>query len=100
MLKKHTEIWKKIEKLLEIKFDSKPFHGDNDKYIKTKTTTYGDSVNTNFQGTKMPKETAPCKYLSITLLDSVVKAKKKCYSQTFLEEYKYKPKNIKKGEPY
>ena len=29
------------------------------------------------------------------MLDSVVKAKKKCYPQTLLEECKYEPKKIK-----
>ena len=37
----------------------------------------------------MPKEKAPCKYLSIIMLDSVIKANKKYYPQTFLEECKY-----------
>ena len=43
----------------------------------------------------MPKEKAPCKCLSIIMLDSVIKAKKKYYPQTFLEECKYEQKRIK-----
>ena len=43
----------------------------------------------------MPKQKAPCKSLSIIMLDSVVKAKKKYYPQTFLEECKYEAKKIK-----
>ena len=39
----------------------------------------------------MPKEKAPCKSLSIIMLDSVIKAKKKYYPQTLLEECKYEP---------
>ena len=31
---------------------------------------------TNFHNKKMPKEKAPCKCLAITMLDSVIKAKK------------------------
>ena len=54
-------MWKKIEKLLEIKFDSKPVSDNNEKYIKTKIKTYGDSVVKNFHSEKMPKEKAPCK---------------------------------------
>ena len=50
---------------------------------------------TNFQGEKAPKEKAPCKSLSIILMDSVVKAKKKCYPQTLLEECKYEQEKIK-----
>ena len=41
---------------MNIKFDSEPVYGDNDKYIKTKITMYGDKVNTNFHGKKIPKE--------------------------------------------
>ena len=77
---------------MKIEFDSKPVYGDNDKYIKTKIKIHGGSVNTNFQSKKMPKEKAPCKCLSIIMLDSVVKAKKKYYPQILLEECKYEPK--------
>ena len=52
-------------------------------------------MNTNFQGKKMQKEKAPCKSLSIIMLDSVVKAKKKYYPQTVLKGCKYEPKKIK-----
>ena len=34
----------------------------------------------------MPKEKAPCKCLSIIMIDSVIKANKKYYPQTLLEE--------------
>ena len=37
----------------------------------------------------MPKEKAPCKFLSIITIDSVIKANKKYYPQTLLEECKY-----------
>ena len=43
----------------------------------------------------MLKEKAPCKSLSIIMLDSLVKAKKKYYPQTFLEEYKYEAEKVK-----
>ena len=95
LLKKCSQIWKRVEKLLKIEFDSKPVYGDNDKYIKTKIKIFNGSVNTNFQGKKMPQEKAPCKSLSIIMLDSVVKAKKKYYPQTLLEECKNEPKKIK-----
>ena len=36
LLKKYTQIWKKVKKLLNIKSDSEPAYGDNDKCIKTK----------------------------------------------------------------
>ena len=42
----------------------------------------------------MPKEKAPCTCLSIIMLDSVIKAKKKYYPQTFSEEFKYEQEKI------
>ena len=36
LLKKYNQIWKKVETLLKLNFNSKPIYGDNDKYIKTK----------------------------------------------------------------
>ena len=36
LLKEYNEILKGIKKLLEIKFDSKPVYGDNEKHIKKK----------------------------------------------------------------
>ena len=41
-------MWKRIEKLLEIRFDSKPVYGDDNKYIKTKIKIYNDIMITNF----------------------------------------------------
>ena len=96
LLKKYNQIWKRVEKLLKIEFDSEPVYGDNDKYIKTKIKIYAGSMITNFQSKKMPKEKAPCKCLSIIMLDSVIKAKKKYYPQTLLEECKYEHKKIKR----
>ena len=43
----------------------------------------------------MPKEKVPGKCLSIIMLDSVIKAKKKYYPQTLLEECKYEQEKIK-----
>ena len=43
----------------------------------------------------MPKENAPCMYLSIIMLDSVIKANKKYYPQALLEECKYVQEKIK-----
>ena len=95
LLKKYNQIWKRVEKLLKIEFDSKPVYGDDDKYIKTKIKIYAGSMITNFHNKEMPKEKAPCKCLSIIMLDSVIKAKKKYYPQTLLEECKYELKKIK-----
>ena len=95
LLKKYNQIWKKVEKLLKIEFDSEAVYGDNDKYIKTKIKIYAGSMITNFQRKKILKEKAPCERLSIIMLDSVIKAKKKYYPQTLLEECKYGQEEIK-----
>ena len=71
---------------MNIKFDCEPVHGDNDKYLKTKIKIYDNNVKTNFNGKKVPKENALCKCLSLIMLDSVIKVKKKYYPQTLLEE--------------
>ena len=72
ILKNYNKIWEKVEKLLRIDFESKPVYGDDDKYIKTKIKIYAGSMITNFHNKKMPKEKAPCKCLSIIMLDSAV----------------------------
>ena len=93
LLKKYNQIWKGAEKLLRIEFDSEPVCGNNGKYIKTKIKIHNNSMITNFQSKKMPKEKAPCKCLSIIMLHSFIKAKKKYYPQTLLGECKYEKKD-------
>ena len=72
LLKNYNKIWQKVEKLLNIDFESKPIYGDDEKYIKTKIKIYAGSMITNFHYKKMAKEKAPCKCLSIIMLDSVL----------------------------
>ena len=80
---------------MKITFESKPFYGEDVKYIKTKTKTYAGNIITNFHNKKMPKEKPPCKCLLIIMIDSVIKANKKYYPQTLLEECKYTQEKIK-----
>ena len=80
---------------MKINFESKPVYGDNDKYIKTKIKIYADSIITNFHNKRMPKEKAPCKCLSIIMIDSVIRVNRKYYPQTLLEECKYIQEKIK-----
>ena len=95
LLKSYTKIWEKIEGLMKMKFESKPVYGDDVKYIKTKIQIYAGSIITNFHTKKMPKEKAPCKCLSIIMIDSVVRVNKKYYPQALLEECKYTQEKIK-----
>ena len=77
---------------MNIEFDNESVYGDNDKYIKTKIKSYGDKVNSNFQGNKIPNKNASYKCLSLIMLDSIIRVNKKIYPQTLLEECKYKIK--------
>ena len=95
LLKNYNKIWKKIEKLLKIDFEGKSVYGDDDKYIKTKRKIYAGRIITIFHNKKVPKEKAPCKCLSIIMIHSVIRANKKYYPQTFLEECKYVQEKIK-----
>ena len=100
LLKNYNKIWKKIEKLMKIDFNTKTTYGDDDdKYIKTKIKTYKDSITTNFYNKngskKIPEEKVPHKCLSIIILDSVIYAYEKYYPQTFLEECKYVKTNVR-----
>ena len=96
LLKNYNTIWEKVEKLMKTDFESEPVYGDDYKYIKTKIKVYADNIITNFHNKKMPKEKAPCKCLSIIMLDSVIKANKNYYPQTLLEERnKYVQEKIK-----
>ena len=95
LLKKYIKMWEKVSILMNIEFDNEPVYGDNDKYIKAKIKSYGDKVNTNFQGKKIPKENASYKCLSLVMLDSVIRVSKKYYPQTLLEECKYEIKKTK-----
>ena len=66
LLENYNKIWKKIEELMSIDFESETTYGDDDddddddKYIKTKMKTYKDSITTNFYNKigckKVPKE--------------------------------------------
>ena len=95
LLKKYNKIWERVSNLMNIEFDCELVFGDNDKYIKKKVKLYGDKINTNFQGKKIPKENVSCKCLSLIVLDSVIRANKKYYPETLLEECKYEIKKNK-----
>ena len=45
LLKNYNKIWKKVEKLLKIDFESKPVYGDDEKHIKAKIKIYAGSMN-------------------------------------------------------
>ena len=100
LLENYNKIWKKIEELMSIDFESETSYGDDDdKYIKTKIKTYKDNITTNFYieigCKKVPKEKIPHECLSIIVIDSVLYVYEKYYPQTFLEECKYAKTSVK-----
>ena len=95
LLKKYNEIWRKISNLLNKEFDSEPVYGDIDKHIWARIKMYEEKLNTNFQGKKTPKVNTAYKYLSLIMLDSVIRVNKKYCPQTLLEECKYEIKKSK-----
>ena len=99
LLKNYNKIWKKIEKLMKIDFNTKTTYGDDDKYIKTRIKTYKDSIITNFNNKtefkEVPEEKIPHECLSIIILDSVIYVYEKYYPQTVLEECKYVKTNVR-----
>ena len=96
--KKYIKIWEKISSLVKKEFDSEPVYGISDKYTKTKIKSYGDKVNTNFQGIKLLTENTSYKCSSLIMLDFVIKLNKKYYLETLLEECKYETKIKNKME--
>ena len=50
LFKKYNKIWERVNNLMNIKLDSKPFYRDSNKNIQTKTKICVDKVNRNFQG--------------------------------------------------
>ena len=91
LLENYNKIWKKIEGLMGIDFESKTDYGDDDKYINTKIKIYKDSIITNFYDKtgfkEVPEEKIPHECLSIIIIDSVLYVYEKHHPQvsTFLE---------------
>ena len=70
LLKKHKTIWTKIEDLKNIGLIALPVY--NDRYIKTKTKTYGDKVYINFRGLNVPGDDIECKSVTVISIDSLL----------------------------
>ena len=78
---KYTKIWKKIKRLLNIKFHSQPIL--DDKYIKTKVKTFDETINTVFSHNNFPKEKSHYICIEAICIDSVLKKKEKTSSSVF-----------------
>ena len=89
---KYEDIWDVIKNKLNIKFHSQPIY--ENKYLKVKGREFDGNIKTNFLGYDVPKENTYYTCISCVTLDSVMKMNKKNYPQVYLEECKYKAKNI------
>ena len=87
------EIWNKIKKTLNVKFNSMPVH--DERCITAKVREFNGVIKTNFLSDKMPKENVHYTCIACMTIDSVMKTEKKNYPQIYLEECKYKIKKIK-----
>ena len=92
LLNKYNEIWNKIKKTLNIKFHSLPIY--DEKYMKAKVREFNSMIKTNFSGDEIPKENGHYACLACVTIDSVMRMKKMNYPLVWLDECKYKIKNI------
>ena len=97
-LENYKKIWEKNKRLMGINFESRAAY--NDKFINTKIKTYKDSTTTNFYDKtgfkEVLEEKVPHKCLSTIVLDSVLYAYEKYYTQNIfrrMQVYERKPKN-------
>ena len=93
VLDKYNEIRGKIKNKLNIKFHSMPVY--DEKYIKAKVREFDGVVKTKFLGNEVSKESMHYTFIACITIDSVIKMKKKNYSQVYLEECKYRVKKTK-----
>ena len=89
---KYEDICNVIKNKLNIKFHNQPIY--ENKYLKTKVREFDGNIKTNFLGNDLPKENMYYTCIACITVDSVIKINKKNYPQVYLEECKYKPKEI------
>ena len=79
---------------MEIEFHDQPLYGKNN--LQTEIKSYDNKIKTYFHGNKIHEQNPCCVCISIIVIDSVLKMNKDYYPQIYLEECKYKDKEIKK----
>ena len=70
LLEKYKAIWIKMKDLKNIKLNVLPVF--DDRYIKTKTRTYGDKVYTNFCGLNVLEDDIECESFTVISIDSLL----------------------------
>ena len=92
MWEKYEQIWDVIKNKLGIKFHSELVYDKT--YIKAKVREFDGKIKTNFLGNEVPKENMHYTYTACITIDSVMRIDKKNHPQVYLEECKYKVKEI------
>ena len=90
---KYEDIWDVIKNKLNIKFHNQLIY--ENKYLKAKVREFNSNIKTNFLGNNVPKENTYHTCIACITFDSVLKMNKKNYPQVYLEECKYKVKQIR-----
>ena len=90
---KYEDIWDVIKNKLGIKFHSQPIY--ENKYLKAKVREFNSNIKTNVLGNNVPEENTYYTCIACITLDSVLKTNKKSYPQIYLEECKYKVKQVR-----
>ena len=88
---KYEDIWYVIENKLGIKFNSEPVY--DEKYLKAKVREFDGKIK-KFLGNGVPKENIHYTCIACITIDSVMRIDKKNHPQVYLEECKYRAKNI------
>ena len=92
VLDKFNNIWDKIKEKLSIKFHSMPVCDKT--HMKAKVREFDGKIKANFLGDGVPKENMHYACITCIIIDSVMKMDKNNYPQVYLEECKYRVKNI------
>ena len=69
ILEKYKAIWTKIQDLENVELNASPVY--DDRYIKSKTRTYGDKVYINFRGLNLREEYIECESFTDISIDSL-----------------------------
>ena len=93
VLDKYNENWDKIKETLIIKLHSMAVY--DEEYIKVKVREFNGVIKTNFLGDEIPKESMHYTCIACITINSVMRMEKKNYPQVYLDECKFKPKEIK-----
>ena len=93
VLDKYNEIWKRIKKILGIKFHNIPVY--DEKYEKARVREFNGVIKTNFLSDEISREGVYYACIACIIIDSLMKMKKINYPQVYLEECKYKIKKTK-----